>query len=53
MTWDIPLDSWNRFPVLQRWFATGETMAHLKYLEESGRVKKEMRDQKIIYALNN
>jgi glyoxylase-like metal-dependent hydrolase (beta-lactamase superfamily II) len=53
MTWDIPLDSWDLFPVLQRWFATGETMAHLKYLEESGRVRKEMRERGIIYSLND
>jgi glyoxylase-like metal-dependent hydrolase (beta-lactamase superfamily II) len=52
MTWDIPYDSWDRFPVLQRWFATGETMAHLKYLEEMGKIRKEMRDQEIIYSLS-
>jgi glyoxylase-like metal-dependent hydrolase (beta-lactamase superfamily II) len=52
MTWDIPYDSWDQFPVLQRWFASGETMAHLKYLEEMGRIKKEMREREIIYSLN-
>jgi len=27
--------------VIQKWFATGEAISHLRYLEEEGRVKKE------------
>ena len=41
MTWDIKCDSWEEFPVIQKWFATGEAISHLRYLEEEGRVKKE------------
>ena len=52
MSWDIVYDSWDLFPVPQKWFATGETIAHLKYLEEKGIIKKEMIEQRIIYALN-
>jgi glyoxylase-like metal-dependent hydrolase (beta-lactamase superfamily II) len=36
MTWDIAFDSWDRFPPAQKWFATGEAIAHLRYLEEMG-----------------
>jgi glyoxylase-like metal-dependent hydrolase (beta-lactamase superfamily II) len=53
MTWDITYDSWDLFPVSQKWFATGEAISHLKYLEEKGVVRKEMRRNKIIYALNS
>jgi glyoxylase-like metal-dependent hydrolase (beta-lactamase superfamily II) len=53
MTWDITYDSWDLFPVSQKWFATGEAISHLKYLEENRVVRKEMRRQKIIYSLNS
>jgi len=52
MTWDVNYDSWDFFPVLHRWFATGEAAAHLRYLEGKGIVRKEMRNQKIVYSLN-
>ena len=41
MTWDIDCSSWEAFPVSQKWFATGEAVAHLRYLEESGRVVRD------------
>jgi glyoxylase-like metal-dependent hydrolase (beta-lactamase superfamily II) len=53
MTWDVIYDSWDLFPVPQKWFATGEAISHLKYLEENGVIRKEMRRQKIIYSLNS
>ena len=34
MSWDIDCASWELFPVTQKWFATGETLAHLRYLEK-------------------
>jgi glyoxylase-like metal-dependent hydrolase (beta-lactamase superfamily II) len=52
MSWDILYDSWDMFPISQKWFATGETIAHLKYLEEKGTIRKEMREQRFIYSLN-
>jgi glyoxylase-like metal-dependent hydrolase (beta-lactamase superfamily II) len=51
MSWDITCDSWDLFPVFQKWFATGEAIAHLKFLEEQGRVRRENRDQNIVYSL--
>ena len=49
MSWDILCDSWDLFPVSQKWFATGEAIAHLKYLKEKGVIKAEMREQRIVY----
>ncbi|MFX0201878.1 MAG: MBL fold metallo-hydrolase, partial [Candidatus Hodarchaeota archaeon] len=53
MTWNIIYDSWDLFPVSQKWFATGEAMAHLKYLQEIGRVRKEITGQTVIYSLDS
>jgi len=41
MTWDIDCESWEAFPVAQKWFAFGEAAAHLKYLEGEGRVMRD------------
>ena len=38
MTWDIKCDNWGAFPLAQKWFATGEAIAHLRYLKEKGRI---------------
>lgn len=40
MTWDIDCENWEAFPVAQKWFATGEAIAHLRYLESEGRIKR-------------
>lgn len=47
MTWDIRYDSWNDFPVAQKWFATGEAISHLRFLEEKRLVTKEKNDSGI------
>jgi len=52
MTWDIVSDSWDVFPVSQKWFATGEAIAHLKYLKEKGILRSEIRKQKIVFSIN-
>ena len=38
MTWDFVSESWDRFPATQKWFATGEAISHLRYLEKAGRL---------------
>jgi glyoxylase-like metal-dependent hydrolase (beta-lactamase superfamily II) len=53
MNWDIEYDSFDLFPVTQKWFATGEAIAHLKYLEEEGVVRREICDHKILFSLNS
>ena len=40
MTWDIRCNSWDEFPIAQKWFATGEAIAHLNYLQNSGRISR-------------
>jgi len=52
MNWDIPYDSWDLFPLVQKWFATGEAMAHLKYLEDNEMVRRELKEQKIVFFLS-
>ena len=47
MTWDIRYDSWNDFPVAQKWFATGEALSHLRFLEEKRLVTKEKKNSGI------
>jgi glyoxylase-like metal-dependent hydrolase (beta-lactamase superfamily II) len=52
MTWDIIYDSWDLFPVSQKWFGVGEAIAHLKYLEEKETIRREIQGQKILFSLN-
>jgi len=47
MRWDIKFDSWNDFPVAQKWFATGEAISHLRFLEEKRLVTREKKDSRI------
>lgn len=49
MKWDIDYRSWNDFPVLQKWFATGEAIAHLKYLEEHGMVESHEEEARFVF----
>jgi glyoxylase-like metal-dependent hydrolase (beta-lactamase superfamily II) len=49
MTWDIGYKSWGSFPPAQKLFAFGEALAHLKYLEEEGRVGWETENQGIMF----
>jgi len=51
MTWDIKADSWDQFPVAQRWFATGEAISHLRYLEEQGKLVRKNSDKISLYSL--
>ncbi len=51
MTWDLVADSWDDFPLMQKWFATGEALAHICYLESQGLVKREMDGQMMVFYL--
>jgi glyoxylase-like metal-dependent hydrolase (beta-lactamase superfamily II) len=42
MSWDLNTKDWEKFPLAQKWFATGEALAHLSYLESQGKVIREM-----------
>mgnify|MGYP001358323106 CR=1 FL=1 len=51
MHWDIKCDSWEQFPIAQKWFATGEAIAHLRYLEERGAVRRRSGDKQSVFGL--
>jgi glyoxylase-like metal-dependent hydrolase (beta-lactamase superfamily II) len=40
MSWEIEADSWEDFPLIQKWFATGEAIAHLRYLLDKGAIRR-------------
>jgi glyoxylase-like metal-dependent hydrolase (beta-lactamase superfamily II) len=52
MTWNVDCDSWDSFPVVQSFFATGEAFAHLRYLEETGEIERKMDGQIAIYRIS-
>lgn len=48
LSWDIRAKNWDDFPDSQKWFATGEASAHLKYLLGKNLIKEEL-DNGIYY----
>jgi glyoxylase-like metal-dependent hydrolase (beta-lactamase superfamily II) len=51
VTWDIDCNSWAEFPSVQKFFAVGETIAHLDYLVSDGKVRKDMKNNQVLYSL--
>jgi glyoxylase-like metal-dependent hydrolase (beta-lactamase superfamily II) len=52
MTWDLDCDSWEDFPRAQKWFATGEAIAHLRYLERKGFIVRKNEKGMTAFVLN-
>ncbi len=52
MHWDLKYDRWELFPKAQKWFATGEAIAHLDHLALSGRIRKLSIEEGIRYQLH-
>ncbi len=48
MTWDIKCDSWDLFPIIQKWFAMGEAISHLRFLENEGRIRRNTDNKSLI-----
>ena len=44
MQWSIRCRDWGAFPVIQKFFAVGEALAHLDYLEVRGQAERQKRD---------
>ena len=51
ISWDLVSASWESFPAVQKWFALGETIAHLKYLEGEGKIASRTQNHRISYSL--
>lgn len=52
ITWKIKYREWDDFPTTQKWFAVGETLAHLRYLEHEGKVRNYQKEGLTYYTLN-
>lgn len=51
MTWDIDCENWEQFPTTQKWFAVGEALAHLLYLESEGRIKRHFSAKTVTFSV--
>ena len=51
MKWDLA-GSWTRWAFTQRWFATGEALAHLHYLEADGKVERNEVKGLVVFRIN-
>ncbi|MGV8056624.1 MAG: MBL fold metallo-hydrolase [Smithellaceae bacterium] len=52
ISWDIISRTWDEFPQQQKWFAFGETMAHVRHLEDKGKVRRNSHNGMINYMLS-
>ena len=50
VSWDIGYESWEEFPALQKWFAMGEIIAHLLYLQARGAIQSRMDAGRILFS---
>jgi glyoxylase-like metal-dependent hydrolase (beta-lactamase superfamily II) len=53
MSWDLVAKSWDHFPVAQKWFATGEAISHLRYLEAEGKLSRKIERGLTLFYLSN
>ncbi len=51
ITWKIEYSDWEQFPIAQKFFAVGETVAHLHYLENDGVLKRYTEEGQVYFAL--
>lgn len=51
ITWKIEYTRWEDFPVAQQFFAVGETLAHLHYLENDGIIKSYKDNGQVYFEL--
>lgn len=49
MHWSIRARNWTEFPLTQKFFAVGEGMAHLDYLEVRGKITHRLEQEKVRY----
>jgi len=51
ITLDIDAESWEKFPPPQKWFAVGETIAHLAYLETDKKIRRKIEKGNLVFSL--
>jgi glyoxylase-like metal-dependent hydrolase (beta-lactamase superfamily II) len=51
ISWDVEYSSWKEFPLVQKRFAVGEALSHLKYLESKGIIEEKTEEQQILFSL--
>lgn len=51
MKWQLPYRNWEAVPDDQKWHATSEAIAHLRYLEEQGRLKRRCGDDVVRFGV--
>ncbi len=51
ITWKIDREYWEEFPPPQKWFAFGETLIHLHYLEAEGKVRSRKKGDLVRFSL--
>lgn len=44
MTWSIRARNWEEFPASQKWFAIGETIAHLYHLRDQRKLRRTLKN---------
>ena len=49
MRWSIRCRNWGDFPVTQKFFAVGEALSHLDYLEVRGLVERRSEREHDVY----
>ena len=52
ISWDIPVKQWEEFPPSQKWFAFSETLAHVTYLENRGKVRRHEQNGRVLYSIS-
>ena len=51
MKWRIRAENWEAFPPQQKWFATGEAMAHLLHLHKIGAITRYRVEDRYCYSI--
>ncbi|MEA3558916.1 MAG: MBL fold metallo-hydrolase [Candidatus Thermoplasmatota archaeon] len=49
MKWDLTIKRFEDFPIMQKWFALGEAIAHIGFLEMDGRIGRTRRGKRVMY----
>lgn len=50
MRWDLTYRRFEEFPIMQKWFALGEAIAHIGYLEGKGKVRRRYQSGTMKYS---